>query len=503
MKSILLFVMSLATSAGLAATPPFHDVKNYGAVGDGTTPGTAAIQKAVDACAAAGGGRVVIPPGRYLTGPIFLRSRVQIDLESGAVLLGSTNLNDYPAIDGRWEGIERKVYASLFTGEHLEYVSITGRGVIDGRGSVWWEAHRQTSKLRSRLGITGREPENPPAAPLRWPRPRLINLYSCTNVLVRDVTLLNSPSWTVHTVYCRNVTLDNLTILNPSDSPNTDAVDPDSCEDVRISNCHFDVGDDCIVIKSGYNEDGRRVGIPCENILVNNCTFAHGHGGVVIGSEMSGSVRNVAVANCVFDGTQRGLRVKTSLGRGGVVENFRASNLVMRNITDTALSITAAYDREAKEPAGGPAPEAIPVMRHIHWSDIIVLNANKVADLGGLEQSPLEDFSLRHVQVTSAKTGIRCANAKGVVLEDLQLQPASGPAVAMQNVSELDIIRLVVARPNEGAPVLSFKKVSQALLRQCKVAEGSGVFLGLTGDANPGITCEANRLPAGLKEQAP
>ena len=218
---------------------------------------------------------------------------------------------------------------------------------------------------------------------------------------------------------------------------------------------------------------------------------------------MSGSVRNVVVANCVFDGTQRGLRVKTSLGRGGVVENFRASNLVMRNITDTAFSVTAAYDREAKESAGSPAPEAIPVMRHIHWSDIIVANVNKVAELSGLEQSALEDFSLRQVQVTGAKSGIRCANAKGVVLEDIQLQPAAGPAVTMQSVSEVDILRLLVTRPNTGAPVLSFQNVSNALLRQCKVAEGSGVFLGMTGDANPGITCEANRLPAGLKEQAP
>lgn len=142
-------------------------------------------------------------------------------------------------------------------------------------------------------------------------------------------------------------------------------------------------------------------------------------------------------------------------------------------------------------------------MRHIHWSDVIIVNANKVADLSGLDQSALEDFSLRNVQVTSAKTGIRCANAKGVVLEGIQLQPASGPAVTMQSVSDLDILRLVVSRPNEGAPVLSFQGVTQALLRQCKVAEGSGAFLGLTGDANKDIAFEANRLPAGLKEQAP
>ena len=501
---VIACVLVLAENAGLSAPPAFYDVRSYGAVGDGQTPATAAIQQAVDACAADGGGKVVIPSGRYVSAPIFLKNWVQVELESGAVLLGSTNVSDYPAIDGRWEGIERKVYASLFTGRGLEHVSITGRGVIDGRETVWWEANRKTGDLRKKLGLKGREPENSPDAPLRWPRPRMINLYNCTNVLIRDLTILNSPSWNVHPVYCENVTLDNVTVTAPADSPNTDAVDPDSCRNVRISNCHFDVGDDCIVIKSGYNEDGRRVGIACENILVNNCTFAHGHGGVVIGSEMSGSVRNVTVVNCIFDGTQRGLRVKTALGRGGVIEHFRASNLVMRNISDAAFSITAAYaDNQSGPATGSPAPESIPVMRHIHWSDVSVSNTKKVADLSGLEVSPLEDLSLINLQVTAAQTGIRCANAKGVALENTQLQVASGPAVAMQNVSELDIIRLFVPRPNEGAPVLSLQNVSQALLRQCKVAEGSGVFLSLTGDANQGITFEANRLPAGLKEQAP
>src|SRR6266446_4436438 len=315
-------VFVFTASAGSLKPLLRYDVRTYGATGNGKTSDTTAIQKAVEACAAGGGGKVIFPAGRFLSGPIFLKSRVQVEVESGAVIEGSTNFDDYPAINGRWEGIERKVYASLFTGKNLEQVSITGRGCLQGRGENWWEAHRKTFELRKQQGLTEREPEHPKDAPLRWPRPRLINLYHCTNVLIRDLTLFNSPSWNVHPVYCENVTLDNLTIMAPADSVNTDAVDPDSCRNVRISNCHFDVGDDCIVIKSGYNADGRRVGIPCENILVSNCTFAHGHGGVVNGSEMSGSVRNVSVVNCTFDGTQRGLRVKTSLGRGGVIENF-------------------------------------------------------------------------------------------------------------------------------------------------------------------------------------
>jgi Glycosyl hydrolases family 28 len=502
MKTILLAVLNLGVIGSISAAAPYYNVGDYGAKGDGTSPVTAAIQKAVDACAAGGGGKVLIPPGHYVTGPIFLQSRVEVELASGAVLLGSTNLSDYPAIDGRWEGVERKVYASIFTGHRLEHVSITGRGTIDGRGPVWWEAQRKTAILRRQKGIVGREPENPPDAPLHWPRPRMINLYNCTNVLIRDLTLLNSPSWNVHPVYCENVTIDNLTIIAPPDSPNTDAVDPDSCRNVRISNGFFDVGDDCIVIKSGYNEDGRRVGIPCEDVLVSNCTFGHGHGGVVIGSEMSGSVRNVTVANCIFDGTQRGLRVKTSVGRGGVIENFRASNLVMRNITDAAFSVTAAYDREAKESTGKPAPETIPIMRRIHWSDIIVAGVNKIADISSLQESPLEDFSLRNIQVTAARSGIRCSHAKGVVLDGLNLEVASGPAVEVQNVAGLDLLRLVIPKPNAGSPVISFKSVSQALVRDGKVAAGPGIFVRADKDSKE-VTSESNRLAPGVKEREP
>ena len=501
---IIAGLLAGALQSGRAAASPFYDVRSYGAVGDGVTLTTAGLQKAVDACSADGGGKVVVPAGRYLTGPIFLKSRVQVELEAGAVLLGSTNFSDYPPIDWRWEGIERKVYASVFTRRGLRDVSITGRGVLEGQGTVWWAANRKTMDLRKKLRIKGREPENPPEAPLHWPRPRMINLYNCTNVLIRDITIRNSPSWNVHPVYCESVTLDNLTILAPDHgAPNTDGVDPDSCRNVRISDCHIDVGDDCIAIKSGYDQDGRRVGIPCENILVSNCTFGQGHGGVAIGSEMSGSVRNVTVVNCVFDGTQRGLRVKTAMGRGGVVEYFRASNLVMRNIADAAFSITAAYEDGQTGTNAASAAESIPHLRHFYWENVSVVNAKKVADLSGLAVSPLEDFRLSDVQATGAKAGIRCENAKDVVLADISLQPRSGPAVEARNVKNLEVFRLAVEKPNDGVPVVMLNGVTQALVHGCKVAAGPGVFVQFSNQTNQGVVVESNRLAAGMKERGP
>jgi polygalacturonase len=319
------------------------NVVDFGAAGDGKTLCTTGIQKAVDACAKAGGGRVVFPAGRYITGPIFLRSNVHVEVPAGAVLLGLTDFERVPSIAGRWEGIDRTVYASMFTGHDLENISITGRGVIDGQGDAWWKAFRVVTELRRKSGLMDREPENPPGSPLRWARPRMINLYRCKNVLISGLTVLNSPSWNIHPVLCDNIVIDQVTIISPEVAPNTDGIDPDSCRNMRISNCYISVGDDCITLKSGYRFQKSGRNIPSENIVVTNCVFGRGHGGVGIGSETSGGVRDVTVSNCVCEGTDRGLRFKTARSRGNVVENFRAVNFVMRGVGD-AISVTMLYN---------------------------------------------------------------------------------------------------------------------------------------------------------------
>jgi len=486
-------VVSGAMAALGAPGASYYSVLDYGAIGDGKTLCTRAIQRAVDECAMAGGGKVIVPTGKFLTGPIFLKSHINFEITAGATLLGHENIDDYPAVEGRWEGIERQVYASMFTGHDLKNVSITGRGTIDAQGEVWWKAHARNRELRRKHGIFGREPDNPPDSPLKWPRPRVINLYRCKNVLIRDITILDSPAWTVHPVYCEDVTVDNITIIQPYESPNTDGVNPDSCKNVRISNCYIDVGDDCITIKSGYNQDGRRVGIPCENIVVTNCTFVHGRGGIVIGSEMSGDVRNVAVSNCVFDGTLRGLRVKTGPGRGGVVENLRATNCIMRNIQDAAFSVTMAYGGRRR----GVIPEVTeetPTFRNIHWSNITVFNSNKTADISGMPEMPLQNFSLTNIHVVSAKKGIECSMARGIVFDNVIVNTQSGPALMVDNVSDLEIRRFTTHKPNDKTPVIVFENVKGALVQDCSAVAGTGTFLALKGDANAEIEMRLNRL---------
>ncbi len=466
-----------------------YNILDYGAVSNGKTLCTEAIQKAVNACGKAGGGTVTVPPGIYLTGPVFLRSHVNFHVSSGATLLAHQNIEKYPVIEGRWEGIERKIYASLITGMDLENVSITGRGTLNGQGKVWWDGEIQTEKLRKKLGIREREPDNPPGSALKYPRPRMINLYRCENVLIRDLNFKDSPSWTIHPVYCRDITVDNITINQPFESPNTDGVNPDSCQDVRIINCYIDCGDDCVTIKSGYNEDGRRVGIPCENVTIANCIFLHGHGGVVIGSETSGDVRNVTITNCIFDGTMRGLRIKTARRRGAVVEHIRASNLVMRDVK-AAFSITKQYTRTEPQPVN----EGTPRFHDFHFSNIDVSDCEKVAEVIGLEEMNIRDLRFTDVHVNNAKKGFECEYVDGIALNDFTANVRQGAAFVFQNTENIELHRVSTERPRPGQPVITLEKTENVLMHACSAPERTTHFLKLIGDENKKLTIRNNYL---------
>ena len=488
--NLALILCGASAASGQAGRADFN-VTDYGAKGDGATLATEAIQKAVDACAQAGGGRVLLPAGRYLSGPIFLRSNLEFHIGAGATLLGSTDFSHYPPIEGRWEGIERKVHASLLTGLDLENLSVTGRGTIDGQGQAWRDAFMKTREARKKAGITEREPDDPPGAPLQLPRPRLINLYRCKNVLLTGIKLVDSPSWTIHPVYCEDLTIDGLSLLMAPDAVNADGINPDSCKNVRIANCYLSTGDDCITIKSGYNADGRRVGKPCENITVTNCTFARGHGGVVIGSEMSGDVRNVVISNCVFDGTDEGIRIKSARGRGGIVENIRATNLVMRNV-GIAFSLNMYYQSGGGRKTTAPVDEGTPTFREIHYSDVTIVDAGKVAVFEGLPERALEHVSLSNVVVVTAKTGIVCSSARNVAFRNVTVNAAEGPALRCRDVGDLDIREFTTRKPLTGTPVIQLENVVDTVVSGCRAPEGTGTFLEIRGEKSRGVALADN-----------
>lgn len=434
-------------------------IVEFGAVPDGRTVNTRAIQKAIDECERSGGGKVVFPAGEYLTGPLFLKSNVHIEIMAGAKLYALDKLRGYPVIDGLWEGLPTKVYASLFTGQDLNNISITGRGVIDGQGQKWWELALITREMRKKAGILDREAENPPGSPLKYRRPRVINLYNCNNVLIRDITILNSPAWTVHPVYCENVTIDNISIIQPYESPNTDGINPESCKNVRIINCFVDCGDDCVTIKSGYNETGRKINRPCENIVVSNCTFAHGRSAVGIGSETSGGVRNVVISNCVFQNTYRGLRIKTGRGRGNTVENIRATNITMDHV-GTGISIDMYYDD--KDETKRPVDETTPFFKNIRYSHISGINIRKAGEISGLPEAPVEGLTFEDV-VLSAETGMEVKFVKDLSFIEMGIDVKEGPALKLRDSENLYIRNFASGNRNTYEPVIVVENVNDAV----------------------------------------
>ena len=352
---------------------------------------TAWLQDAIDRAASRGGGQVRIPTGLHRTGALRLRSGINLHLEAGAVLQFVPDPALYPAVDARWEGAVGTVHSPCLFAQGETDLAITGFGTIDGGGAAWWDTFQNHR------------------GELAHPRPTLIGLHDCERITIRDVVLRSSPAWTVHPALCDDVTITNIRISNPADSPNTDGINPESCRNVRISDCHIDVGDDCIAIKAGTERTPDRVA--CENIVITGCTMVHGHGGVVIGSEMSGGVRNVVISNCVFQGTDRGIRVKTRRDRGGTVEDVRVTNVVMDDVL-CPITVNPFYfcGPDGKDPHVGdrsarPVDGGTPQIRGLRLAHVTARNVHASAGhIFGLPEAPLTDLSIHDLTISFAAT---------------------------------------------------------------------------------------------------
>ena len=432
-KHFLSAIMLLAVS--LTAFAERVDMKQAGAKTDGKTINTTLINQTIDRLEKGGGGTLFFPAGKYLTGPIRMKSNITLELEAGATLLFSTNFDDYlPFVEVRHEGVMMKSFSPLIYATDAENITIKGEGTLDGQGKAWWD---EFFKVLIDLRDNGKRDVNK-YQPMfdkendvekiaaetnqdwhgtldrRFFRPPFIQPIRCKNVRIEGVKIVNSPFWTINPEFCDNVTVDGVTIHNVP-SPNTDGINPESCRNVHISNCHISVGDDSITNKSGRDLQARNLAAPCENITVTNCTMLSGHGGVVIGSEMSGSVRHVTISNCVFEGTDRGIRLKSTRGRGGVVEDIRVSNVVMKDIKKEALTFNLKYSRMPQEPKS----ERTPVFRNIHISGITVVDVNVPIEIVGLEEAPITDIVLRDIQIKNGKQPNVFKNCKDILMENV------------------------------------------------------------------------------------
>jgi hypothetical protein len=415
------------------------DVRQYGAVADGTTKNTDAFARAIAAAAHAGGGRVVVPPGRWLTGPIHLESHVNLEVQAGAEILFSQQFSDYlPPVLTRWEGMEMYNYSPLIYAHDCTDVAVTGSGKLDGQGAAWWPWKKKQGAAAKRLyemvlagtpvkdRVFGTE-----AAALR---PSFIQTVGCKNVLIEGVTVSNGPMWTLHPVYSENVIIHGVNVV--TNGPNNDGCDPDSSKNVLIEDSYFSTGDDCIIIKAGLNEDGWRVGKPSENIVVRRVRGALGHGGVGIGSEMSGGVRNVWVHDCEFKGTDRGLRIKSMRGRGGVIENVWYEHVKHEDIRMMVVELTTFYGSSTLV----PHTQTPPLIRNVHVRDITATGANKAIDIIGLPEKPIEDVTFDNVDITS-EHGVRCVDAQNLRFDGMHIAAQEPPPFSLENVKHVSLTK--------------------------------------------------------------
>ncbi len=510
-SALLAFWLGAGTVSATPATPtptptpaprvskaPVYDIRAFGGVADGKTKNTGAIRKAIAAASAAGGGTVYLGGGTYLTGPIHLASNITLYVDAGAVLKFSDNFDDYlPMVRSRWEGTEVFNFSPLIYADRATNVAVVGRGTIDGQGAAWWKYLRALKDEHQKTGVWRADSKwrkefarmNPN---LEWPddrqnlemgflRPPLIQLIECHNVAIEDLTIRNSPFWTVNPVYSDDVTVRGLTIDNPLDAPNTDGIDPESCRNVHIADCHISVGDDCITIKSGRDRQGRRIGRAAENITVTNCTMGHGHSGVAMGSEISGGIKHIAVSNCVFDGTDRGIRIKSTRGRGGVVEDVRVQNIVMKNVREEAITLNLYYTNAPPEPVS----ERTPRFRNIHLSGISG-SAGEAGAILGLEEARIENVTLTDVDLVAQK-GLSIEDASHLALSGVRIDTAAGPSLTIDHSDDVHLFDFRTLTPHAATPVIELSNVKRAFVHGSFAAPGTDSFLNVRGGETQSI----------------
>ena len=455
---------------------------DFGGVGDGVTLNTESFAKAIVWLSEKGGGHLIVPPGIWFTGPIKLRSNINLHIERGALVKFSGDYKLYPLTIIDMKGEKEVDTISPVSGENLENVAVTGEGIIDGGGDAWrpikngklgnddWKALVKSGGVLNEKGDTwwpsgeamaGRTiaeslrksgslklEDYEPAH--QFLRPKLLRIINCKKLLIEGVTFQNPPNWTLNPALCEDVAILNVTVHNSPIAQNSDALDLESCRHAIIRDCTFDVGDDGICLKSGKDAAGRRIGVATEDVLIEGCVVYHAHGGFTIGSEMSGGVRNIRVDNCTFIGTDVGLRFKSTRGRGGAVEKIYISNVRMADISGDAINFNMYYGGKSPlDETGGtvetnlpPVTEETPQFRDIHIENVICRGAQKAIVLEGLPEMPIRDITLKDVSIT-AQTGVFVTDAAGISFEQVQVENKSGPVLNQLRVknSALNLLK--------------------------------------------------------------
>ncbi|HTD94642.1 MAG TPA: glycoside hydrolase family 28 protein [Chitinophagaceae bacterium] len=475
-------------------------IVRHGAIPDGYTLNTKSINEAITALNKKGGGVVLIPSGLWLTGPVVLRSNINLHLAQGAVLLFTKDFSQYPLIRANWEGLMQMRNQSPLSATDASNIGITGNGIIDGNGDAWRMVKKekltesQWKKLVSSGGIVsadsktwypgektlkGSQMVNPGViAPGKdsafydsikdFLRPNLVLLTHCKNILLEGITFQNSPAWCIHPLMSEQLTVRNVRVKNPWYAQNGDGIDIESCKNVLVENSIFDVGDDALCIKSGRDEEGRKRAMPTENVIIRGCTVYSSHGGFVIGSEMSGGARNIYVSNCSFIGADIGLRFKTNRGRGGIVENIFINDIHMKDIPGEAILFDMYYMAKDPVPLAGEkrelppvemkkVDETTPVFRNFYISNVYCNGAEKAVFMRGLPEMHVSNIVLENM-VFQTKKGLDIQEASGVVFRNIKLITT------------------------DSAPLIDIVQSDGIRLEKISYAPGAELFMRVSGD---------------------
>ena len=493
------------------------NIVQYGAKADGITLNTRAINAAIDACNKKGGGVVVIPKGFWLSGPLVLKSNVNLHLQRNAMLQFTADKTQYPLVETNWEGLPAVRNQSPLSATNASNIAITGYGIIDGNGDVWRAVKKdkltesQWKKLVASGGVLSedkrswfpgeeyaRGDKTKKAGVLydgktaedykdikEFLRPNLLVLTKCDRILLEGVTFQNSPAWCLHPLMSTNITVRNISVKNPWYAQNGDGIDVESCRYVLIENSVFDVGDDGLCMKSGRDEEGRKRAMPTQDVIIRNCTVYNSHGGFVIGSEMSGGAKNIFVDDCTFVGSDIGLRFKTTRGRGGVVENIYINNISMKNIPGEAILFDMYYmakdpiklageTREAPKVVFEPVTEATPQFKNIFIKNVVCDGAEKALFIRGLPEMNIHNINLENITI-NADRGIEISEAKNISLKNITITvKKEGPLVDMLNSSAINFQSLNIGK--QAVIRIAGDRTSNILWQNSAAIDASSVY---------------------------
>lgn len=541
MKTQLFIILSLALGLGTQAQTPATSqnyswdnlpkivrpvfkndtisIVKYGAVPDGRTLNTRFINQAIEDCNKNGGGVVLIPAGLWMSGPIYLKSNVNLHVAKSATLFFTDDKSQYKIVAGEYEGRKVARNESPISGQDLENIAITGKGIIDGNGDVWRAVHQSQlpppdwKKKVASGGVVSDDGKTwypsqqfkeasaqkksmllVPGKPLSAfedmkdvLRPNLLVLNNCKKVLIEGVILQNSAAWCLHPILCEDLTISDVMVKNPDYAHNGDGMDIESCRNFIIENSILDVGDDAICIKSGKDEEGRKRGRPSENGIIRGNTVYKGHGGVVVGSEMSGGARNLFIENCSFLGTDKGLRFKSTRGRGGVVENIYARNLYMKDIIQEAVFFDMHYFvkfiTDSERDTRPVVNEGTPVFRNMVFENIACSGASTALFIRGLSEMPIQNITLKN-SVFKSDIGIELIEASNINIENVQLQTKpSKPLVSLNTAKNITIdglkygpgLDVLVKADGKNNQKISIRNTDTKLAKQALELTGGAV----------------------------